>query len=168
MAKSDYCSCRYSHCLHPDQKRILKSEAVQDQPGYYYHPDCLETKQYIEATKKLYTEKFDANPIQSFLTKIINEIVFNKKVPAKKLYYMLLMAVNKNWHLHQPSGLYYVIKDLDLQKRASEYMAKQSLKQSHEKLVKPTEPIDEKPSFVRSDDKIVKFPASKTLGNFMD
>lgn len=100
--------CRWSHCKHGGE--VNKDDAVKDGSAYY-HADCYAEKKAIQDIIDLYHEKVDANPIENYLRKTVNDLIFKDGNAAEYLLFAFRYCLNNGWHLHTPSGLRYVAKD---------------------------------------------------------
>lgn len=120
MAKVSYYKCRFKHCAHEDGK-VRCDEAVKINKGYW-HQDCYATSQIISELVEDYIENISSTVVVSLLRKVINEIVFgkklyNKNIPksesdlnaARYLEFAFQFAINHNIRVTHPQGLYYLI-----------------------------------------------------------
>ena len=155
--KENIVKCRYSHCKH-DTKEIPKDEAYKN-GNAYYHKDCYQEKYYIEEIKKLYTDKVDPHPVYGFLNKVINTIVYENKVSAKQFYYCFIYALESGWKIHNPAGLYYVVKNEQLIKKYKTMMNAKIQREAsnYDTTIEDSQPI-----------RRIKSGNEKTLSNFMD
>ena len=127
---TDYCTCKYRHCLHGDSKKLLKSEAVKVGSAYY-HPDCYETKQTIAEIIDYFTKEINPDVIHMILMKTINNIVFpNGKhgVPAERLLFQLKYYCTHGHKIQYPAGLYYALQNREAFEAYKKYKAQQALK----------------------------------------
>lgn len=100
--------CAWVHCQHGGE--VDKKDAVKNGTRYY-HPDCLRGKIAINDIIKLYHERIDDHPIENFLRRTVNELVFKNGYDAEFLLFALRYCLDHGWNLHSPNGLYYVAKD---------------------------------------------------------
>ena len=100
--------CRWSHCRHGGE--VDRDLAVKEGAAYY-HPDCYAEKKAIQGIIDLYHERVDAAPIENYLRKTINDLIFKDGNTAEYLLFAFNYCLNNGWHLHTPSGLRYVAKD---------------------------------------------------------
>lgn len=100
--------CGYGHCLHGGD--VSKEEGVLVGKRYY-HKDCLQEKNNIQAVLDLYVERVDHAPVFSYLRKTVNDIVYKHDVDAGFLLFALRYYLDAGKRLNYPSGLYYVVKD---------------------------------------------------------
>ena len=73
--------CGFSHCAHADGK-VAEDEAVKIGTRYW-HKDCYEVSETIKDIRETYLEKISSSVVVSALNKIINNIVFGKKLKIK-------------------------------------------------------------------------------------
>lgn len=139
---AEFVKCRYKHCdkLHSDTK-IKKEEAVQGGVNFYYHPDCLHTKNTIEEIRDLFIKYVDPtlNGKQiGMLVKVINDIVFVKKINVDYLKFCLGYYIKyKPGVLKHPGGLHYIFNQEDIKSawnKYNEYKIKQEIKAEAEKI----------------------------------
>lgn len=138
MANAEFVKCRYKHCdkLHSDTK-VRKEDAVQGGVNFYYHPDCLHTKKTIEEIRDLFIKYIDStlNAKQvGMLVKVINDIVFIKKVDVDYLKYCLGYYIKyKPGVLKYPGGLHYIFNQKEVKEawnKYQNYKIKEKLKAS--------------------------------------
>lgn len=120
MAKEKFFKCAFKHCEYPEHK-VSEDEAVRIN-NRYWHKSCYETSQIIEGIVEDYLANFSQTVVISLLRKIINDIVFGKKLltpnipkyesdlkAAKYLEFCIQYAINHNLRVTHPQGLYYLI-----------------------------------------------------------
>lgn len=105
MAKAKEVKCRFTHCSHPDD-RLPPEQMVKD-GNAYYHKECFELKNDIAKIRILY-KSFDPYVIMSFLNRIINEAIFDKKIPTKDLIFALEYYQKTHRELKSPAQLFYI------------------------------------------------------------
>lgn len=105
MAKAKEVKCRFTHCSHPDDK--LPPEQMVKDGGAYYHKECFELKNDMAKIRILY-KSIDPCVIMSFLNKIINEAIFEKKIPPKDLIFALEYYQKTHRELKSPAQLFYI------------------------------------------------------------
>lgn len=114
MAKvSEYCTCKFSHCLHPDSGEFLKTDAVRV-GNQYYHKDCYELKETIAEIVDYFSKEINPDVVFTVLRKTINTIVFPKNktgIPADRLLFQLKYNHTHGGKIQYPGGLYYVVQD---------------------------------------------------------
>ena len=124
--------CAYKYCQHGGT--VDKADAVKVGTRYF-HPDCLRISKAMTKIVELYHEKVDPNPIEAYLRRTINDIVYKDGCDAEYLLFALRYCLSHGWTLHTPSGLRYVAKDgiarkewnkITAQKTVSEMKKKQS------------------------------------------
>lgn len=133
MAKSsDYCVCKYKHCLHPDNKPFPKIDAVKV-GSVFYHKDCYELKNTIAEIIDYFTKEVNPDVVHMILVKTINNIVFPKGKPGVPAERLLFQLKYRNTHggkgkIHYPAGLYYVLQDRESFEAYRKYKAEKALK----------------------------------------
>lgn len=133
----DTVTCRYKNCIHED-KKLDKSESIKV-GNSYYHKECNEIKENIKMIVDLFTKHINENVIHSVLAKVINDIVFNKKVDSKLLLFGLKYYIQNKVPLNYPQGLYYVIQNKDVKNTYNKYLAKQQIKDNKVMVVENNE-----------------------------
>lgn len=147
-------TCRYSHCLHGDNKILPKSEAHAN-GNAYYHQDCWECSRIILDIRNTFYEKVNNNVVVSQLMRTINNIIFDKGNDPKYVKFALDYAISHKdkIKLQYPGGLYYVIINKEIM-------------DAWDKLNKPTVDRD---SFIIEDDSQDSFLfIPKPMNNFAD
>lgn len=104
--------CRYKNCL-CEEKEIPKGEEVLFNK-LYYHKSCLETKNNIQEIARVFSEKINENVVFPQLYRVVNNIVFDKKVDSECLLFGLNYYVEHKIPLNYPQGLYYVIQNKEM------------------------------------------------------
>lgn len=125
---SDIVKCRYKNCIH-DNKELDKLEAVKI-GNSYYHKECNEIKEDIKSIVDLFTKHINSNVVYNVLLKVINEIIFTKKIDSKFLLFGLKYYIQNKIPLNYPQGLYYVIQNKDVKNTYNKYLAKQQIKEN--------------------------------------
>lgn len=100
--------CGWTHCKHGGE--VDKENAVK-KGARYFHPDCLREKDSINEIIKVYHERVDDHPIENFLRKTVNDLVFKDGNSAEFLLFALKYCLDHGWTLRSPNGLHYVAKD---------------------------------------------------------
>lgn len=100
--------CGWTHCKHGGE--VDKENAVK-KGARYFHPDCLREKDSINEIIKVYHERVDDHPIENFLRKTVNDLVFKDGNSAEFLLFALKYCLDHGWTLRSPNGLRYVAKD---------------------------------------------------------
>lgn len=111
--------CRYSKCakLH-ESNELNRDEALRDDNGRYYHPDCHHMMRTINEIRDLFCKEI--NPVMTSqqigaLVSTIHNLVFTKKVDVDFLKFALMYFIkSKPGKLHQPYGLHYIVQDRDV------------------------------------------------------
>lgn len=128
MANTEFVKCRYKHCdkLHSDTK-VKKEEAVQGGVNFYYHPDCFHMKKTIEEIRDLFIKYVDPtlNAKQiGMLVKVINDIVFVKKIDVDYLKFCLGYYIKyKPGTLKYPGGLHYIFNQKEVKDAWNKYQS---------------------------------------------
>ena len=145
----DTVTCRFKNCMYED-KKLDKSEAIKV-GNNYYHKDCSEIKNNILEITDLFKKDINSNDIYSVLMKIINEIVFIRKIDSKFLLFGLKYYIQNKIPLNYPQGLYYVIQNKDLKKTYDKYIARQQIKSNKIIITEENDEInfDYKPSKIQ-------------------
>lgn len=113
MADSKMCVCQYKHCLHEEDKELLKTDAVQVGKRYY-HRDCYEVKGQIEELIDYFAKKLNPNVVFTVLMRTIDNIVFPKNkegIPAERLLFQVKYFCTHGHKIQYPGGLYYALQD---------------------------------------------------------
>lgn len=128
--------CGYTHCSH-DGSVVYENEAVLIGKRRW-HKDCYELKGIIEEIEENYVQHISKSVPISYLIKIINDIIFGKKLENAKvekwesnleagryLNFCLKYAIENGIKLTHPPGLYYLIDNARVKKA---YQKEQELK----------------------------------------
>lgn len=124
----DIVTCRFKNCIY-DDKKLDKSEAIKV-GNNYYHKECNEIKENIRLVVDLFTKHINSNVIYSVLMRVINEIVFTKKIDSKFLLFGLKYYIQNKIPLNYPQGLYYVIQNKDVKNTYNKYLVRQQIKEN--------------------------------------
>lgn len=100
--------CGYNKCLFDGE--VTKEESIRV-GNRYFHKDCLKQKQDKEEIRNLYLEKINPTEVVKVLNAVINKIIHDKRVDSDFLLYSLKYAIQHNYNLNTPMGLYYIIND---------------------------------------------------------
>lgn len=119
--------CGFSHCAHADGK-VPENEAVKIGTRYW-HKDCYEISETIKDIRETYLDKISSSVVVSALNKIINNIVFGKKLENKKLtkaqsnleaarylQFCIDYALEHKIPITHAPGLYYLIDNVRVKK----------------------------------------------------
>lgn len=109
MRNSVIVCCKYSNCLH-DTREFNKEDAIKS-GNFYYHKDCLKTKEDIKKIIDLFKRHINPNPVYTQLQSVIKNIVFTKKFGSDFLLFGLQYYIEHKIPLNYPQGLYYVIQN---------------------------------------------------------
>lgn len=123
MAAEKRYKCAFKHCIH-ESNELLPDQAVKI-GNRYLHKDCAEIRQNIEKTRDIYYLRVSNTVVMSQLVKVIQHLVFNKKVDSGYLVFALTYALDNGMTIRSPYGLYYIvdnqrIKDAWSKKKAQE------------------------------------------------
>ena len=108
MAEKTY-KCGFRHCRH-ESCDVSQGEAVKIK-NRYFHEDCAEIYNNIEAVKQLYYEKISNTVVMAQLVSVINNIIFKKNVDSNYLLFAVKYAINTKKKINYPQGLHYLIDD---------------------------------------------------------
>ncbi len=147
--------CGFSHCEHGGKVNL--DEAVKI-GARYWHKDCYETSELVKEIKDDYLENISSSAVISFLSKVINDIVYGKKLENKKLTkaqsnleaarylsFCLKYAINHSIPITHVPGLYYLIDNVKIRKeyeKELELKVQKEIKQSIETEEVSMKPID--------------------------
>lgn len=119
--------CGYGHCAHKDGK-VDHGEAVKI-GNRYWHKDCYEISELIKEIEQDYIDNVSSTVVVSYLRKVINDIVFGKKLEnkgvdkpksnleaARYLSFCLKYSIEHNLKLSHVPGLYYIIDNSKIRK----------------------------------------------------
>lgn len=138
MAEKTY-KCAFKHCQH-ESCNIPQDKAVKV-GNRYMHSDCADKSEYIAKTRDLYYEKVSKTVVMKQLVSVINNLVIQKNVDPKYLYFALDYAINNKIPLRSPYGLHYLIdnnriKDMWDKKKSAE-IAKQIQEEADNSNIEP-------------------------------
>lgn len=135
--------CAFSHCM-CNGGIVTEDEAVKVN-SRYWHKDCYEIRSLMDEVEELYLSYVSSVVPIRFLKRIINDIVFgkklmNEKVPkqqsdlaaARYLNFCMHYAVNHNHRISAPPGLYYLIANERIKKAYEDEQNSQKEKQARE------------------------------------
>lgn len=117
--------CRYSHCLHSDRE-VSVEEAVLTGKSTYYHKDCYLYQQTIKEVRDFFIKNINTNAVYAQLNHVINDIVFNKGNEPELILFGMKYYMSHNMNLKYPQGLYYVVQNVEIQKKYEEYKRRQN------------------------------------------
>jgi hypothetical protein len=142
--------CGFNHCAH-DGGKVEQNEAIKINKRYW-HKDCYETSELIKEIEQDYFDHISSSVVISYLRKIINDIVYGRKLEnknisksqsnleaARYLSYCLKYAIDNNIPITHVPGLYYLIdnarikkayekeRDLRIQKKMKESIDNQEI-----------------------------------------
>ena len=119
--------CAFKHCK--CESRELSRDHAVHVGNRYMHPECAEKSEYIAKIRDLYYEKVSSTVVVKQLVSVINNIVINKNVDPKFLYFALNYAISNRVPIKSPYGLHYIadnarIKDAWKRKQTAEIAKK--------------------------------------------
>ena len=148
--------CGFSHCAHADGK-VTEDEAVKIGTRYW-HRDCYELSELIKEIRDNYLENISSSAVVSFLNKVINDIVFGKKLENKKvstaqsnleaaryLLFAVEYAIKHSIPITHVPGLYYLIDNKNIKKayeKENEIKIQKEMKKQMKKVEIESKPID--------------------------
>ena len=102
-------TCSYNHCRCeekeiPDGTEVLVSKR-------YYHTECANDCLNIREIKQLYFDNISTTVVQGLLGKVINTIIFDKKVDSAYFVFAMKYAIKFKKKVSSPFGLHYLIDD---------------------------------------------------------
>lgn len=119
--------CAFGHCAH-DGGKVNQDEAVRIGTRYW-HKDCYEISELVKEIREDYLNNFSSTVVVSFLNKVINEIIFGKKLENKKvskaqsnleaaryLSFAVKYAISNSIPITHVPGLYYLIDNTRVKK----------------------------------------------------
>ena len=77
----------------------------------HYHPDCLQLKKDIDMIIEIWQSKINHNVIKQELIRVIEGIVFGKKIESGIILFGIKYYLKNDIPLHYPQGLYYVVQN---------------------------------------------------------
>lgn len=101
--------CRWKYCRFGGE--VNKEDAIKVGELKYYHKDCYEEMKTIQKIVDLYHEKVDSHPVENWLRKAVNDLVFKEQNDAKYVLFSFQYCLNKGWKPFNPSCIKYAIKD---------------------------------------------------------
>lgn len=122
--------CRYGRCFH--ETKELNAEDAARVGNTYYHKDCYQTKLDIEEIKKVFAERVNKNVNFPELTKVVNNLIFNRDNESGFILFALNYCIDHRWNLQYPAGLYHCVQNMDAQK-AYQNMKQRKLQQEQQK-----------------------------------
>ena len=148
--------CAFNHCAHPDCK-VSQEEAVKV-GSRYWHRDCYEISELVKQIRDSYYENISSTAVGSFLMKVINDIVYGKKMENKKvsksqsnleaaryLEFAIDYAIKHEIPITHIPGLYYLIDNTKIKKayeKEKELTIQKEMKKSMDKVDVESKPID--------------------------
>lgn len=100
--------CRWKHCRYGGV--VDKKDAVKI-GGAYYHKDCYVEKKSIQSIIDIYKKEVDPEPIEKYLRRTINDLVFKCGNSAEFLLFAFRYCLDNGWTIKTPAGLRFVSKD---------------------------------------------------------
>ena len=133
--------CRSSHCFH-ESKEILPDDDFVKVNNVAYHKDCYQAISNIREVIDIFAKEINPNVIFSELHKVINTIVYDKKIDSGMLLYGLRYYLDRRIPIRYPQGLYYVVQNIDVQESYKKKIAAEKVQD-----YTFTAPVDESQPF---------------------
>ena len=130
---TEFCTCKFKHCLHGEGSQLKKTEAVRVGSSYY-HKDCYETKQIISEIIDYFTKEINPDVVHMVLRKTINNILFPKGkhgISAERLLFQLKYYCTHGHKIQYPAGIYYAVQNREAFEAYKKYKAEQSLREKN-------------------------------------
>jgi len=119
--------CYYSNCQFGG--RVSASEAVQSGKSRY-HKSCLQQKDMIAKIREYYFKNIKPSDTIITVNKVINVLIFDKKVDADFLYFVLTVIFRDKLKIHNAFGLYYYVNNFKIiQEYENHLQRKQKIQQ---------------------------------------
>ena len=109
IIKGVYMKCRWKHCRYGGE--VDREDAVRVGELSYYHKECYEEMKSIQAIVDLYHERVDAHPVENWLRKAVNDLVFKENNSAKYVLFSFKYCLNDGWKPFNPSCIKYAVKN---------------------------------------------------------
>lgn len=148
--------CAFNHCAHQDGK-VSQDEAIKI-GSRYWHRDCYETSELVKQIRDSYYENISSTAVASFLMKVINDIVYGKKLENKKisksqsnleaakyLEFAVDYAIKHDIPITHVPGLYYLIDNGRIKQayeKERNLAIQKEMKESMDKAETDSKPID--------------------------
>lgn len=97
--------CQYTHCKN---KEIADEDLIMYR-GKPHHRQCYEDILNIRDIKQQYIDHISSTVVQKLLGKVVNDIIFTKKVPSDFFLYAIKFAINNKIKINSPMGLHYIV-----------------------------------------------------------
>lgn len=147
--------CAYQHCC-CNNGMVAENESLKV-GNRRWHKQCYETRELIEEIIEIYQEKISQTVVASYLRRVVNDIVFGKKLrnpkleewesnleAARYLNFCMKYSVENNRRVTNPAGLHYLIDNKrikDEYKKAKDLeVQKEIRKKEKENIEKPSVP----------------------------
>lgn len=114
--------CRSSHCFH-ESKEIMPDDDFVKVNNVAYHKDCYRAISNIREVIDIFAKEVNPNVVFAQLSKVVNNIVYNKKIDSGLLLYGLRFYLDRKIPIHYPYGLYYVVQNKDVQNQYKKMVA---------------------------------------------
>ena len=127
---SDYCNCRYKHCLCPENNPFPRIEAVRV-GNVFYHKDCYELKETVSKIIDYFVKEINSDVVYPVLMRTIDNILFPKDkpgIPAERLLFQMKHYHKRGGNIRYPGGLYYAIQDRQSFDAYKKYKAEKKLR----------------------------------------
>lgn len=107
MSDTKKYQCRYCKCIYGSRDIEPEDDVVDGKT--HYHAKCLEYKNTIFEITDYYYKNVSKTVVFAMLVKVVDNIVFKKKVDPKYLLFALKYAVQHGAKIKSPLGLHYII-----------------------------------------------------------
>jgi len=114
MAEDNIYKCTYIKCQH-DSPDILGEDVVIVNRRKY-HKDCAKNKENVIKIRDYFAENISKTVVFSNLMKVINNIIFAKRIDSDYLLFALKYSVSNNIKVSYPQSIYYLIDRDDVLK----------------------------------------------------
>ena len=127
--RSETCICRYKHCLHGENRTLLKTDAVKV-GGRYFHQDCYEDKKTIDELVDYYRKEINSDAVYTDLMRSINNLVYpedKEGISPERLLFQVKYYCTHGHMIQYPGGLHYAVQDREAFKAYEKYKDKQRI-----------------------------------------
>lgn len=103
------CKCAYKHCVYGG--KILENDAYVDVNGRLFHNECLMERDEIFKAVGFYVRNFNLKENRGIVTRVIQTLVYNKKLSTDFVMFMLTYIKDRNKPVNKPLDLYTYAND---------------------------------------------------------
>lgn len=114
------CKCTYKHCVYGG--KIFEDDNYVNVNGKLFHNECLMERDEIFKAVSFYIRNFNLKENRGTVTRVIQTLVYNKKLSTDYVMFMLTYIKDRNKPINKPMGLYTYATDKSL--RAAYYAYK--------------------------------------------